>query len=205
VLPRDARFGGVDGKEIMTDRAKTERGDRVPEVALESIVTGVGLRPGTLADQIGEGVSLLVFLRHFGCMFCRESLADIRAASDADRDYPDVLFFFQGSPTEGRAFLRRYWPEARAVADPELQFYQWFGVRRASFLEALGPSVLRSRSRAAAKGHSNGARSGDIWRMPGVFAVEGHRIFWSHAPRHAADHPDFATLPAVLSAARARS
>jgi hypothetical protein len=187
----------------MTDQGSTDRLERVPEEALHAGVTGVGLQPGTLADQIGEGVWLLVFLRHFGCIFCRETLADIRAAADADPDYPNVLFFFQGSATEGRAFLRRYWPEARAVADPELQFYEWFGVRRASFLEALGPSVLRARSRAAAKGHASGPRSGDIWRMPGVFAVEGDRVLWSHAPRHAADHPDFAGLPAVIAAARA--
>ena len=29
-------------------------------------VTGRSLRPGTLADQLGPGATLLVFLRHFG-------------------------------------------------------------------------------------------------------------------------------------------
>lgn len=175
---------------------------RVPQDALEAPVTGVGLQPGSLADQLTGGVSLLVFLRHFGCIFCRETLGDIRAAAEADPSYPDVLFFFQGSATEGRAFLRRYWPDARAVADPELELYDAFGVRRASLLEGLGPSVLRARGRAAAKGHENGPRSGDIWRMPGVFAVDEQRVIWAHSPSHAADHPDFTSLPAVIAAAR---
>jgi len=178
---------------------------RIPEAALTAPVTGVGLSPGTLSDQLdamGRGVSLLVFLRHFGCIFCRETLADLRAACEADPDYPSVLFFFQGSATEGRAFLRRYWPDARAVADPELAFYEHFGVRRASLLEGIGPRVLRARSRARAKGHENGERSGDIWRMPGVFAVEDGEILWAHHPTHAADHPDFTEIASLIADAR---
>lgn len=172
----------------------------IPSEALSAPVTGVGLIPGNLADQLEDGVSLLVFLRHFGCMFCRETLADLRAAVEADASYPQVLLFFQGSATEGRAFLRRYWPGARAVADPNLEFYEWFGVRRASYFEALGPAVLRARRRARAKGHENGERTGDIWRMPGVFVVADGQIIWSHYPRHAADHPDFARIPEWISA-----
>lgn len=187
----------------MADRGVTGKLEQIPAEALSAPVTGVGLQPGTLADQLGDDVELLVFLRHFGCMFCREMVADIRAAAEADRDYPSVLFFIQGSPTEGRAFLRRDYPDARAVSDPDLRLYEAFGVRRASLLEGLGPSVLRARGRAAAKGHANGPRSGDIWRMPGVFAVEGERIVWSHTPAHAADHPDFEALPALIAAARA--
>lgn len=177
----------------------------IPDAALAAPVSGVGLVPGTLADQLdasGDEVSLLVFLRHFGCIFCRETLADLRAASEADPDYPRVLFFFQGSATEGRAFLRRYWPDARAVADPELQFYDYFGVRRAGFIEALGPRVLLAQRRAKSKGHENGDRSGDIWRMPGVFAVAGREIVWAHHPTHAADHPDFEAIPSRLAALR---
>jgi hypothetical protein len=172
----------------------------IPDEALSAPVTGVGLVPGSLRDQLEEGVSLLVFLRHFGCIFCREVLADLRKVAEADPSYPHVLFFFQGSGTEGRAFLRRYWPEARAISDPDLSFYEHFGVRRAGFFEALGPSVLLAQRRARAKGHKNGPRSGDIWRMPGVFAVEKERVLWSHEPRHAADHPDFERIPEWIAA-----
>jgi hypothetical protein len=163
-------------------------------------VGGVGLMPGTLRDQLGGDVSLLVFLRHFGCMFCRETLTDIRLAAEADPEFPRVVFFFQGSATEGRAFLRRYWPGVRAVADPDLEFYKLFGVRRAGLLEALGPPVLLgARKRAKAKGHKNGPRSGDVWRMPGVFAVRGEEIIWSYEPAHAADHPDFTRISELIA------
>ena len=201
-LSHGARLESAEIEKPGPDSLPT--GGTVPEEALSRVVTGVGLSPGTFADQLRPGTSLLVFLRHFGCLFCRETIADLRDASASRDDYPDVLFFFQGSATEGRAFLRRYWREARAIADPELAFYELFGVRRASYLEALGPSVLRARFRATAKGHEQGPRSGDIWRMPGVFAVEDRRIVWAHTPRHAADHPDFARLPEIIAATRAR-
>lgn len=185
----------------MSRISESDERAKIPEAVLVRPVFGVGLSPGTLAGQIMSERTLFVFLRHFGCIFCREAIADIRAAKEADPDYPDVLFFFQGSATEGRAFLRRYWPEARAVADPELELYDAFGVGRATLLEALGPQVLKANRRAKSKGHSSGPRSGDIWRMPGIFAVESLHIVWSHSPSHAADHPDFAGLRDVFSPA----
>ncbi len=39
---------------------------RIDQAVLEAATEGVNLRPGTLRDQLGEGLTLLVFLRHFG-------------------------------------------------------------------------------------------------------------------------------------------
>jgi hypothetical protein len=150
----------------------------------------MNLSPGRLSDQLNDAPALFVFLRHFGCIFCRETIADIRSISERNSQFPRVIFFFQGGPTEGRAFLRRYWPSAHAIADPEAEFYADFGIKRGSFLQNLGPSVLRAHQRAKAKGHSNGPRSGDIWRMPGVILTQAEEIVWSHAVKHAADQPD---------------
>jgi len=177
--------------------------DRIPESSLDRNVSGVNLMPGSLRDQLGDGLTLLVFLRYFGCIFCRELVADIRAAAEGDPEYPAVLFFFQGTPTEGRAFLRRYWPEVRAIADPELAFYEDFGVEQGGLLQVLGPRALLATRRARAKGHDPGERSGDVWRMPGLFLVRGPRILWAHRFEHQADHPDFSRLPAVARAAEA--
>ncbi|MEM7411187.1 MAG: SelL-related redox protein [Myxococcota bacterium] len=174
----------------------------IDAAVLDQTVAGVNLVPGSLRDQLSASPTLLVFLRHFGCIFCREAIADLRAASEENAEYPSVLFFAQARPTEIRAFLRRYWPAARAIADPELQLYEAFGVGRASFLQALGPSVLRASSRARAKGHEGGPRSGDIWRMPGVMWAEETSILWSYEPEHAADHPDFAAIPELVAEER---
>ena len=173
--------------------------ERIPDEVLSRPVAGVGLMPGRLADQLSDEPTLLVFLRHFGCIFCRETVCDLRELSEESPEFPPVLFFSQGSPTESRVFLNRYWPTARAISDPELEFYEAFGVQQASFLQSLGPRVLLSSRRAKAKVHENGPRDGDIWRMPGVFLVRGAEVLWQHEFRHAADHPDFSRVPALAA------
>ncbi len=181
----------------MTEPIK--EGGLIPADCLDRRVAGVNVVPGTLRDQLGDDLKLLVFLRHFGCIFCRETLADIQARTEADASFPEPLFFFQGRVAEGRAFLRRYGPQLRAVSDPEAFFYDAFGVGRAGLVKALGPSVWRARSRARQKGHENGERSGDIWRMPGAFLTRGKQVLWSHEFRHAADLPDFDGIARVAT------
>lgn len=179
-------------------------GDRIPDAVLESPVSGVNLSPGTLRDQLGPDPVLFVFLRHFGCIFCRETIGDLRTRHETDPAFPPVLLFFQGSPIEGKAFLRRDWPDARAVSDPEARFYEAFGVARGGLVEMFRPAVWRAKSAAEAKGHSNGERSGDIWRMPGAFLVQGARVLWHHEYRHAADHPDYEAISARAAAGAGR-
>jgi hypothetical protein len=170
--------------------------DRIPADVLEMPVSGVNLMPGSLGDQLGAEPTLLVFLRHFGCIFCRETVADLRAVSRTS-GFPPLIFFFQGSPTEGRAFLRRDWPDVRAIADPNARFYDAFGVGRMSPLQMLRPGLWSAERRARAKGIEGGQRSGDIWRMPGMFLVQGDRVIWEHDFRHAGDTPDYAALPSI--------
>lgn len=40
--------------------------EEIPSSVMQAEVRGVNLRPGVLADQLGERPALLVFLRHFG-------------------------------------------------------------------------------------------------------------------------------------------
>jgi hypothetical protein len=173
----------------------------IPEALLTRPVVGVNLSPGRLSDQLGSEMTLLVFLRHFGCMFCRETLADMRAISEGDTRFPTPLFFYQGSPIEGKAFLRRYWPSLRAVADPSAEFYRGFGLKRGGPLKTLGPAVWAGKTLANAKGHRNGMITGDIWRMPGIFLAREGRLVWAHEYRHVADHPDYQQICEIASSA----
>ena len=68
-------------------------------------------------------------------------------------------------------------------------------------MKMLGPSVWSANSRAVSKGHSNGERSGDIWRLPGVFLVNDNKVLWSHDFRHAGDLPDYRAIGHIANAA----
>ena len=175
---------------------------QVSDAVLDGPVTGTNLVPGVLRDQLGGTPTLLVFLRHFGCLFCRETVADLRAIAEGAPDYPPILFFTQSSSTELRAFLRRDWPGARAVADPGRHFYAAFGVDRISPLDLLRSALWSAARRARAKGHERDERTGDIWRLPGVFLVQGSQVLWNHEFQHAGDHPEWDRIPALVAANR---
>lgn len=185
-------------RTISRTRLYLGRVNRIPDELLARFVSGVNLMPGSLRDQLGAAPTLLVFLRHFGCPFCKETIAGLRAASQASANYPAVLFFYQGSPTEGKAFLRRYWPEARAIADPDALFYDGFGIARGGIMQMFHPAVIPALVRAGAKGFLGGDDGGgDTRRMPGLFLARGGEVLWSHLARHQADHPEFARIPAL--------
>ncbi len=179
---------------------------RLPADLLTMPVEGLRLTPGpsadappTLADQLdATRPTLFVFVRHFGCIFCREMIADVRRAAEADPAYPPVLFFYQGTEEQGRAFFDDLWPEARAVADLAKRFYDGVGLARGSVGQMFGAKVWACGVRAAAKGHFVGAPVGDPWTMPGLFLVEPDgRVAWQHDFAHAGDHPDFARIPSL--------
>jgi len=176
----------------------------LPPEILDAPVTGLNLAPGRLRDQLADEPTLLVFLRQLGCVFCRETVTDLRAITERAPAFPPLLFFTQSSPVELRAFLRRDWPSARAVADPERRFYAALGIDRMSPFGLLRPTVWAAQRRAREKGIEGGARDGDIWRMPGVYLASRDAVLWSHEFRHAGDHPDWERIP-ELAASLARS
>lgn len=168
--------------------------------ALATPVEGRNLQPGTLRDQWGEGRTLLIFLRHLGCLFSREVVADVRKAAEADPSYPPVLYVHLGTPADGEAFFGQHDPEARTVADGPGNLYRAFGIKRGSVGQLFSPKVIACGLRASRKGHGAGRPIGDPWMLPGMFVVEGDQILWSHEAKHAADHPDFARIPEAVGA-----
>ncbi|MFN8123071.1 MAG: SelL-related redox protein [Thermoleophilia bacterium] len=163
---------------------------------LDLPVRGRNLRPGTLRDQLGPGPVMLVFLRHFGCLFCREVVRDVRRRAEVDA-VPRTVFVHQGDVAEGDAFFARVWPEAAAVSDPGAELYRAFGVERGNLAQMFGPSSFACAVRAAAKGNGVGRKVGDGWTLPTVVLLaEDGSVAWEHHGRHAGDHHVWDLIPA---------
>lgn len=169
------------------------------ESLLDTPVTGVNLHGVTLRDELSaETPHLLVFLRHFGCIFCREQITDLRDITMANTTYPPVVFVYQGTVEQGQAFFGRFWPAARAVADLPKTLYDGFGVARGGMREMFGPEVWACGARTfLTKGHFIGMKVGDPWTMPTSFVVHGRDVLWAYEGEHAGDHPDFAQVPVL--------
>ena len=162
---------------------------------LDSYVEGRNLRPGMLRDQVGARPTLLVFLRHLGCPFCREWLAELRKSAAADPTFPAALFFHLGTPEQGDAFFSAFAPEVRAVSDPKQRFYKALGVPKAPAFQLLDPRVWACGIRASRNGHKAGKPVGNPFVMPGLFLVENECVTWKFIPDHMGSLPRVADIP----------
>jgi len=178
--------------------------DHVPEMLMTKALSGLNLvdgagSPATLAGQLSrtKGPTLLVFLRHFGCIFCREMLSDVRKQVESNQGFPNVLVFCQADVQEATDFFARHWPDATVVCDREKQFYAAMELGRGTVAQMFGPRAWACGLRAMVKGNSIGFHRiiGDPWTMPGLFLVSPvGEILWQHEFDHAGDHPDFSAL-----------
>jgi hypothetical protein len=121
-------------------------------------------------------------------------VAAVRDQVGRDPAFPDPLFVYMGTPEQG-SVLTDLWPQVRAIADPEAQLYEAFGLTRGGVAQVLAPGVWLRGVQALLRGHSVGKPVGDVWRMPGYFLIEAGHITWYYRPRDSADHPDWNAVP----------
>ncbi len=114
-------------------------------------------------------------------------------------ELPRLAVVHQGSVEQGEALLKGRWPDALAIADPDLALYGAFGLGRGSVGEVLGAGAWVAAARAALKGNFVGLPVGDPWVMPGMFLAHGDRILWRHEFRHVGDLPPVEDIVAAAA------
>ena len=137
---------------------------------------------------------LLVFLRHGGCTFCREALADIAARRhEIEAGGTQIVLAHMGGPEAGRDLLRKYaLDDLHQVSDPCGGVYRAFGLRRGNIWKLFGPKVwLRRFEAGILKGHGIGRLAGDPGQMPGMFLIFHGQLLRSYRHQSAADRPDY--------------
>jgi peroxiredoxin len=105
-----------------------------------------------------------------------------------------------GTPEESAVFAEKSGLPFPVISDPGRRLYQAFGLKMASALELLSPSVAFKAFAAMVQGHGVGMPVGDIRQLSGVFIIDtAGRIVFSHIAKDPADHPDADTILAALS------
>lgn len=167
------------------------------EVALRMFRLSGGPSDGASVAEASEAQPLLlVFLRHLGCTFCREALADlVRERPSIERSGVRVVLVHMSPAGDAMAFFARYGlGDVSHVSDPEAVLYRSMGLKRGSFGQLFGPRVWLAGVKAAMRGHGVGALKGDGFRMPGVFLVSGGRVIREFRHRDAGERPDYREL-----------
>jgi peroxiredoxin len=176
---------------------------------------GARLRPGDPApdasvyDHAGQlvklsplwphGPVLLVFLRHFGCVFCREWLARLQARySELAQAGLLVIAVGLGQPADALRTGRRHAPDLTVLAAPDSTPYAAYGIVRAGMGQLLSPRTFKAGARAAVAGHTQGRATGDQQMLGGAFVIDRLGVVrLAHYDSFPGDLPDLERLIAL--------
>lgn len=141
---------------------------------------------------------LVVFLRHSGCPFCKQALADLQQQrTEIERlGTAIVLVHMMPNPSEAAAFFADYGlDDVPAISDPEQQLYRQFEVARGRAGQFLGPAVWwRGLVCTLKEGHLPGRPQGDLSQLAGVFLVRNGEVVREFRHGSSADRPDYVAL-----------
>ena len=165
---------------------------------LASIHTESG---ATLLELAQASPVLLVFLRHFGCSFCRQAISDVAELRDElDRRGVRPVFVHLGTPERAKPFFDYYGiGDVERISDPEAAIYQHPEFRLSRMhplLNLLLPKVWVGWLKGAIFRHGIGKIEEDGHQMPGIFFLKGAKIVRQFRYRTIADEPDYLKLVA---------
>jgi peroxiredoxin len=152
----------------------------------------------SLAALAEEKPVLLVFLRFFGCSFCREAISDIsKKRKKIEAKGVQIAFVHMApDPELAVSYFEKYnlYP-IEHISDPDKRFYRAFGLTRGTPVQIFGlMNWIRGFQATVLEGHGADSPSeelGDGFQMPGVFLVYKGVVLNSFVHKHPYDRPDY--------------
>jgi len=164
--------------------------------ALASIRTESGASLLALAE---ESPVLLVFLRHFGCSFCRKAISDVaELRGELGNRGVRPVFVHLGPPDLAKVYFDYYGlNDVERISDPGATIYRLpvFALARINPLwQVLNPVVWVGWLKGTIFKHGIGKIEGDGHQMPGIFFLKGATIVRAFRYKTIADEPDYLKL-----------
>ncbi len=153
----------------------------------------------TLLELTEASPVLLLFLRHFGCTFCRETLdrvAKVRSQLEAKGVRP--VFVHLATPERAKPYFDFYQlSDVERVSNPDASLYQHpaFALGRTSPISHFfQPAVVKAWVMGGIRSYGFGLLREDASQMPGVFYLRDGKIANFFRYRTIADRPDYLAL-----------
>jgi peroxiredoxin len=167
-----------------------------PEVQRMALRTKTNM--GMTLEELSQlSPVMLVFLRHLGCTFCRETLADLaKVKKEIEATGTRMVLVHMSREQAAADMVARYGlANVDRVSDTKQSVYKAFGLSRGRFLDVFGPKVWWRGFQAGVLGrHGVGTLDGDGFQMPGVFVIFHGEVIRSYIHQSAADRPDYVQL-----------
>lgn len=153
----------------------------------------------SLLELVDQSPVLLVFLRHFGCAFCRQALEQVsRLRVQIAARGANPVFVHLGSPERARPYFDYYrLSDVERISNPDASLYQHpaFRLGRTNpYLNLLIPRVWIGWFKGALFKHGIGTIQEDGHQMPGVFFLKDRSIARGFRYETIADEPDYLKL-----------
>jgi peroxiredoxin len=138
-----------------------------------------------------ERTAVLCWLRHFGCLFCKEQATKLHAVAPAFAEAGAGLTFIgNGTPEHARWFIEDFGIIVPVLTDPGRNSYRLLGAR-SGFLTSIDPRSVLATLRAMKAGHFQGRTRGTRYQQGGIAVITSDgRAPYVFRSRFAGDHPD---------------
>ena len=141
---------------------------------------------------------MIVFLRHFGCLFCMEAMKDIaERRAEIEARNVKICFVHMAKLSEATSYFDECnLNDIDHVSDPDCVYYESFGLIKAQFGQLYGLQVWLRSAELALKdlGALRQKRIGDGFQMPGVFLISKGKILEKYINSRVSDRPDYLAL-----------
>lgn len=166
------------------------------EFTLDMFDTSAGVDLLELTDR---QPTMVVFLRHFGCTFCRETLSELAKIKNDIRENGTQLVLVHMLEDEDKAHeqiaLYNLNPVI-TISDPEAILYKKFNLKRGTLMQLLGPKTLfRGFLEGLVYKHGlNMGLGGDVTQMPGIFLLYKGKVIKRFVHDSSSDRPPYLEL-----------
>lgn len=164
--------------------------------SLENIYTNTGV---SLQEFTDKWPTMLVFLRHFGCNFCKETLKEITNSRLLIESEGTKIVFVHLVDEEIASEVTTQFGlgDIPRISDPERKIYKAFGLNKANLKQLFGLNVIIRGIQHIFQLNLPKPSKGDIFQMPGIFVIHKGMVIQTFKHTSLADRPDYIELARV--------
>lgn len=155
-----------------------------------------------LGQLWAERPIVLVLVRHFGCLFCKQQVAEL--AKETERIHQvgaELVVLGNGGPEHVRWFREDFGVTTPVFTDTTAEAYRMVGAKR-GFFTGANPRTFVATLRAFRKGYRQTGTRGDRYQQGGVFVIlPDGSMPYRYLSRYAGDHPPAGEVVAALERA----
>ncbi len=170
--------------------------------AIEQTIQATRTESGrTLEELSNEHPVLIVFLRHSGCPYCRQTLAKLsRLRQTLEAKQTTLVIVHHDTPDNGAAWIAKYnLGKCEQISDPSGQLYAQFELGKTSLWNLFGPHTWWPGFIATiVQLNGVGKPVGDVKQLTGAFVIHRGRIVKAYRQKLSHQSPDYREMVCEL-------